>query len=448
MKYKVFALLTALCMIFAQPSVCALAADHAGGSVSAQVVRGSGHGQIELSVTAAAAGNTVYLVANPDDGYLAQISADRPVALCYCGLDTYSFTMPDGNVELQVSFVRAEGTDRTIGSEQSGGGSIHVSRTEARPGEAIVIEAYPGSGRLLTAMNISDSSGRAVEHLYLGRFEDAEVYEVTMPDSALYIRAEFSRRDSDAHAVSVTVQTGLGGIVETGRDRAWPGEPVLLTCYPEKGYRVAQVTGTAAITDQGNNTFTFTMPDGDAEVRVLFLRHENPFLDINETQYFYDSVLWAAGEGVTTGIDGIRFDPFAGTNRAAVVTMLWRYAGSPEPTAPCPFADVPADSWYAKAVCWAAEAGITRGISATEFGPFQVCTRAQVVTFLYRSQGSGPVDGDNPFTDVPAGCWYADAVVWALQRGVTTGVDSQTFDPNGICQRCQFVTFLHRAAGK
>lgn len=447
MKNKGFALFAALCLILAQLPVWACAASDSRGSVSAQVVRGSGHGQIELSVTSAAEGNTVYLVANPDDGYLARIRADHPVVLTYCSLDTYSFAMPDGDVALEVSFVRAEGTSRAIRSEESGGGSVQISRTEARPGEAVVIEACPGTGRILAAMDITDGYGRAVEQVYLGRFEDTEVYEVTMPDAELCIRAEFSKRSGEARTVSVTVQTGLGGIAECSRERVWPGEPVLVTCYPQWGYRVARITGPEAVTDQGNNTFAFVMPDGDTEVRVLFLRHENPFLDIDEGQYFYDSVLWAAGNGVTTGIDGIRFDPFAGTNRAAVVTMLWRHAGSPEPTAPCPFADVPADSWYARAVGWAAEEGITKGLSATEFGPMQLCTRAQVVTFLYRAQGSGPVAGENPFTDVPAGSWFTDAVIWAMDRGVTTGVDSDTFDPEGICQRCQFVTFLHRADG-
>ena len=179
---------------------------------------------------------------------------------------------------------------------------------------------------------------------------------------------------------------------------------------------------------------------------VLLLQSSNPFVDVNETHYFYESVLWAVEKGITSGISATEFGPALTCSRAQVVTFLWRYAGSPAPkSARNPFKDVEVGRWYSNAVLWAVEQGITSGISATEFAPNQPCNRAQVVTFLWRlMQQPEPTRADKIFTDVESGSWYEKPVLWAQERGITAGTSVNTFSPSGVCQRAQVVTFLYR----
>ena len=181
---------------------------------------------------------------------------------------------------------------------------------------------------------------------------------------------------------------------------------------------------------------------------VLLLQSSNPFVDVNETHYFYESVLWAVEKGITSGISATEFGPALTCSRAEVVTFLWRYAGSPAPkSARNPFKDVGVGLWYSNAVLWAVEQGITAGISATEFAPNQPCNRAQVVTFLWRfMQQPEPTRADKIFTDVESGSWYEKPVLWAQERGITAGTSSNTFSPAAVCQRAQVVTFLYRTA--
>ena len=172
----------------------------------------------------------------------------------------------------------------------------------------------------------------------------------------------------------------------------------------------------------------------------------NPFKDVKESDYFYDAVLWAVAEGVTTGTSSTTFSPNASCTRAQVVTFLHRAAGSPEPaSSENPFKDVKESEYYYKAVLWAVEEGVTTGTSSTTFSPNASCTRAQVVTFLHRASGSPePASSTNPFKDVAQGEYYSDAVLWAVEKGITTGTGDTTFSPNATCTRGQIVTFLYR----
>ncbi len=251
---------------------------------------------------------------------------------------------------------------------------------------------------------------------------------------------------STVHPVSVVVDTGIGGTASLDVAEAREGDTVTLTCTPGEGYRVAQITG-AEVTDMGDGTYTFVMPEKAVELHVLFLRENNPFVDVNETHFFYAPVLWAVEEGITSGMDATHFGPLAFCNRAQVVTFLWRWFGCPEPTTTeNPFTDVPADIWYTKPVLWAVENGITNGMGDGTFGVNLPCNRAQVVTFLYRALGSPEITATvHPFTDVPAGEWYEAPVLWAVEKGITTGATATTFDPNGQCMRAVVVTFLYRA---
>ncbi len=173
----------------------------------------------------------------------------------------------------------------------------------------------------------------------------------------------------------------------------------------------------------------------------------NPFHDVKDGDYFAEPVLWAVGKGITNGMSATSFAPNAPCTRGQIVTFLWRACGSPEPTkTDNPFKDVKPGEYYYKAVLWAVENGITTGLSATTFGPSATCTRGQVATFLWRSQGEpAPKSSNNPFSDVKVGDYYCNAVLWAVENDVTQGVGGGKFAPNASCTRGQIVTFLFRA---
>lgn len=170
------------------------------------------------------------------------------------------------------------------------------------------------------------------------------------------------------------------------------------------------------------------------------------FTDVSKTDYFYDAVLWAVENGITTGTSRTRFSPYATCTRAQAVTFLWRASGSPAPkNSRMPFTDVSPSAYYYDAVLWALEEGITTGTSSTTFSPDAVIDRAQAVTFLHRANGAPSVTGYSAFTDVPQTAYYADAVKWAVDNGITTGTSAAAFSPNASCTRAQIVTFLYRA---
>ncbi len=171
----------------------------------------------------------------------------------------------------------------------------------------------------------------------------------------------------------------------------------------------------------------------------------NPYEDVNENMYFFTPVMWAAENNITTGTSPTSFSPDASCTRAQTVTFLWRAAGSPAPkTTDNPFSDVAKGSYYYDAVLWAIENGITNGVSDKLFAPDETVNRAQTVTFLYRSAGKPEVSTVNPFVDVESGAYYANPVLWAANNGITTGTSAKTFDPDSHCTRGQIVTFLYR----
>ena len=171
------------------------------------------------------------------------------------------------------------------------------------------------------------------------------------------------------------------------------------------------------------------------------------FVDVPEGAYYYEGVAWAVREGITSGTSETTFSPLDQCVRAQVVTFLWRAAGSPEPEQRNdPFVDVPEGAYYYNAVLWAVENGITSGLDTSHFGPMVNCTRAQVVTFLYRAFGEPGVEGaENPFSDVPEDAWYTEPILWAVKEDITTGIGGNLFGVNNVCNRAQIVTFLYRA---
>ena len=261
--------------------------------------------------------------------------------------------------------------------------------------------------------------------------------------------------------VAVTYPVNVPGETERGSvssnvKNASKGSTVTITVEPEDGFQLAGLTVTdkdgneLPLTDKGDGKYTFTMPAGKVEVNATFAEkiETSPFADVSTDAYYYEAVKWAAEQGITGGVGGGLFAPDQSCTRAQIVTFLWRAAGSPEPKSMRSFSDVPEDSYYAKAVAWAVENGITVGTSATTFSPDATCTRAQGVTFLFRA-AKASADGAPAFRDVAADAYYAAAVKWATDNSVTNGIGGGLFGSDNDCTRAQIVTFLWRLyAGK
>ena len=241
-----------------------------------------------------------------------------------------------------------------------------------------------------------------------------------------------------------------GSISPTGNVSVREGRDQTFTITPNKGYAVAKV-----LIDSKNvgavKSYTFENVKKNHTIEVVFMKASgNPqtgvFVDVPEGSYYEEAVNWAVEKGITTGTDATHFSPDGICTRAQAVTFLWRAAGSPAAkSAVMPFTDVKAGSYYYDAVLWAVENGITKGTSDTMFSPDATCSRAQIVTFLWRSQKSPAAGTANPFTDVKASAYYADAVLWAVKEDVTKGTTNTTFSPDANCTRAQIVTFIWRA---
>ena len=243
------------------------------------------------------------------------------------------------------------------------------------------------------------------------------------------------------------------GTVTVSPANASKGANVTVTVKPNEGYVLETLTVTdkngdeLKLTDKGNGKYTFTMPGSKVEVKATFMEDNsvfNFFYDVPNDAFFYEAIKWAVKSGVTNGLSDTMFGPYESCTRAQIVTFLWRAAGSPEPKTASSFADVPASAYYAKAVAWAVENGITNGMTETTFAPDATCTRGQSVTFLYRAL-KGTASGSTNFTDVASDAFYADAINWAVANNVTNGTSATTFSPNADCTRAEIVTFLYRA---
>ena len=242
------------------------------------------------------------------------------------------------------------------------------------------------------------------------------------------------------------------GTVTVSPKNAVGGTTVTVTVKPNDGYVLETLTvidkngDELKLTDKGNGKYTFTMPGSKVEVKATFMEDNsvlNFFYDVPNDAFFYEAVKWAVKSGVTNGLTDTMFGPYEPCTRAQIVTFLWRAAGSPEPKAMSSFADVLPDAYYAKAVAWAIENGITTGTGDGKFSPDATCTRAQAVTFLFRISKTS-ADGTPAFSDVATDAYYAEAVKWATDNGITNGISGDLFGPDNDCTRAQIVTFLWR----
>ena len=303
------------------------------------------------------------------------------------------------------------------------------------------------------------------------RFDDASAAETTftMPEGSVTVTANWTRDggsggstsggsfssgrdDSDpSYAVGIPDKTENGSVSVSPKN-ASQGDRVTVTVKPDAGYeldslKVFDKNGKELeLTDKGDGKFTFIMPAGKVEVKAAFTEEVKiiPFRDVPTDAYYYEAVKWAQKKGITGGIGDGLFGPNQPCTRAQIVTFLWRAAGSPEPKGTAAgMTDVAAGSYYEKAVAWAIENGITTGTADGRFAPDATCTRAQGMTFLFRASKAS-ADGAPAFSDVAADAYYAEAVKWATDNGITNGTTSSTFSPGSGCTRAQIVMFLWR----
>jgi len=293
-------------------------------------------------------------------------------------------------------------------------------------------------------------------------FDDPSAAETafTMPEGSVTVTANWSRDggssssgrdDSDPrYAVGIPDKTENGSVSVSPKN-ASQGDRVTVTVKPDAGYeldslKVFDKNGKELeLTDKGDGRFTFIMPAGRVEVKATFTEEVkiSPFRDVSTDAYYYEAVKWAQKKGITGGIGDGLFGPNQPCTRAQIVTFLWRAAGSPVVNYAMDLADVSGDAYYAEAVRWALSQGITTGTADGKFSPNAPCTRAQAVTFLFRASKAS-ADGAPAFSDVAADAYYAEAVKWATDNGITNGTTSSTFSPGSGCTRAQIVTFLWR----
>ena len=324
-----------------------------------------------------------------------------------------------------------------------GNGSANIVKRDGSEG-AYTYTVLAKSG-LTSGVYLTDPSGALASNYYVSSTANG-VWTVSYSAPSSGGGSSSSSRRYDVSAPSVK-----HGDVTVSPKSASKGDTVTITVKPDSGYELDTLTVKDAsgskikVKDKGDGKFTFTMPASKVTVSAEFAEIETlDFADVSTDAYYYEAVKWAAKKGITGGIGNGLFGPNQPCTRAQIVTFLWRAAGSPEPKTMSSFSDVSTDSYYAKAVAWAVENGITTGTGDDKFSPDATCTRAQSVTFLFRAIGK-LVDSKAEFSDVLTDSYYANAVAWAVENGVTNGIGDGLFGPDNSCTRAQIVTFLYRA---
>ena len=310
----------------------------------------------------------------------------------------------------------------------------------------------------LPELPIATRSGRySFDGWYTEKNGGTKITTATVFDKNTTVYAHWTYTGSTGGGVTtypITVKSAKNGDVTASHKSAAKGTTITLTVDPDKSY----VLDTLTVLDgkdkeikltEKNGKYTFTMPASKVTVEATFKASaptgKNPFTDVPAGSYYEDAVIWAVDKGITTGTSATTFNPNGICTRAQAVTFLWRAAGSPAAkSAVMPFTDVKAGSYYYDAVLWAVEQGITKGTSDTMFSPDATCTRAQIVAFLWRSEKSPAAGTANPFADVKSTVYYDDAVLWAVKEDITKGTTNTTFSPDADCTRAQIVTFLWR----
>ena len=404
-------------------------------------VGNDGNGTGTASPSTAAAGTTITLTATPKTGYHFK---EWEVISGGVTIKDDKFLMPNDNVEVKAIFEKdaPAPTEYTITYDLVGG------TAEGNP------DTYTIETRTFTLKNPTKSGYTFTGWSGTG-LDGENNMTVTIPTGSTGNRTYTAhwRYNGSGHSYSyytIKATAGAGGSISpSGNVSVREGRDQTFTITPDKGYAVANVKidgkSIGAV-----KSYTFENVSRTHTIEVIFMKaNGNPqtgvFVDVATGSYYEDAVDWAVENGITKGTDDTHFSPDGICTRAQAVTFLWRTAGSPaSKTSTMPFTDVPVGSYYYDAVLWAVENGITKGTSDTTFSPNMTCSRAQIVTFLWRSEKSPAAGTANPFADVKSTAYYADAVLWAVKENITKGTTSTTFSPNADCTRAQIVTFLWR----
>ena len=404
-------------------------------------VTSGGNGTASASHAKAVVGTEIRLTATPNKGYHFK---EWEVMSGGVTIKDNKFIMPNDNVEVKAIFEKdaPAPTEYTITYDLAGG------TAEGNP------DTYTIETRTFTLTNPTKSGYTFTGWSGTGLTGENNL-TVTIEKGSTGDRSYTAhwRYNGSGHSYSyytIKATAGAGGSISpSGNVSVREGRDQTFTITPDKGYAVANVKidgkSIGAV-----KSYTFENVSRTHTIEVIFMKaNGNPqtgvFVDVATGSYYEDAVDWAVENGITKGTDDTHFSPDGICTRAQAVTFLWRTAGSPKPEIrTMPFTDVPVGSYYYDAVLWAVENGITKGTSDTTFSPNMTCTRAQIVTFLWRSEKSPAAGTANPFADVKSTAYYADAVLWAVKENITKGTTSTTFSPNADCTRAQIVTFLWR----
>ena len=405
-------------------------------------VGNDGNGTGTASPSTAAAGTTITLTATPKTGYHFK---EWEVISGGVTIKDDKFLMPNDNVEVKAIFEKdaPAPTEYTITYDLAGG------TAEGNP------DTYTIETRTFTLKNPTKSGYTFTGWSGTG-LDGENNMTVTIPTGSTGDRTytahwRYNGGGSSSYSYyTIKAAAGAGGSISpSGNVSVREGRDQTFTITPDKGYAVANVKIDGKSIGAAKS-YTFENVSRTHTIEVIFMKaNGNPqtgvFVDVATGSYYEDAVDWAVENGITKGTDDTHFSPDGICTRAQAVTFLWRTAGSPEPeTRTMPFTDVPVGSYYYDAVLWAVENGITKGTSDTTFSPNMTCSRAQIVTFLWRSEKSPAAGTANPFADVKSTAYYADAVLWAVKENITKGTTNTTFSPDADCTRAQIVTFLWR----
>ena len=356
---------------------------------------------------------------------------------------TYTFTIKQATPTGEPAYTKITTSGKTLADA-----GLTVTGSTLNP-NAGMLEWVDDAGNVLP-----DTTTVAANTTYKWRFTPADANYTTLTGSIKLYHKSSSSGGGSSHSsrYTITVDSVKHGTITVSPKSAYKGDTVTITVKPDKGYeldtlKVLDKDGDKVKITEKKGKYTFTMPASKVTIKGKFVEEapEQIFADVPVDAYCYEAVKWAASEGITGGIGNNLFAPGLPCTRGQIVTFLWRAAGSPAPKSMSSFADVAEDAYYAKAVAWAVENGITGGTGNGKFSPDATCTRAQAVTFLYRASGSPAVSGSAAFSDVAADAYYASAVKWAEKNGITGGIGGGLFGSGNNCTRGQIVTFLYRS---
>ena len=427
-----------------------LAADAVTGVYGESGKTVSATGTVGAITYAVTAGSEV-LDVNESGALTFKQGGDATVRISAAGDNDHAAAFIDVNVHVDKAHVTLRALDKQIRT-----GNRIPALDAPVLGTDYTVEGLLGSdsltGKVTLRYDGTPNASRAGEYAILIEHDGTDPrYTADAAAGKLTVKRSTDGKAEKSYKISVRASEG-GSVSPYGTILALEGKDQTLTFIPDDGYRVSAlyIDGSRV---SAAESYTFKRVNSTHTVEVVFAKigeiAATDFDDVPDDSYYKDAVDWAVDRGITVGASAMKFDPNGICTRAQAVTFLWRALGKPAAkNTAMSFTDVAADAYYADAVLWAVENKIVLGVSETKFDPDGICTRAQIVTLLWRTAESPTADSANPFTDVAADAYYADAVLWAVGKEITIGTSGTTFSPNRICTRAEIVTFLYRTLAK